>query len=192
MFKDKEKRDKQRRVRRTPSFEEKLQAKAFQWLEEAAADDPILRDAVIAKFTGVDPARVDRQITFKQEIESVLIKESIKKIKDDEKLREVLVRAEIFKIMEMEDPELKPKSPKPHPLDEMINNMKKYKELKALVVPKKSIWEDLLEEALKFVAILIQNGQHFQAPETLVYMFTTRFQLPPIFTLVFFAIISII
>lgn len=166
--------DKPRRIRRTPSWEEKIKAKAFQLLEEDAAHDPALRDAVIAKFTGVDPAKVDRQASFRQEIQTLLIKKGLEEINNNEKLRRTLVRAELFKIMDMKDPELEPKPAQPDPLEVMIAKMKKHQELKDLVAPKTSLLEDLvrsftspevMKEVFKFAAGLVNKGEGFQTTE---------------------------
>lgn len=164
MLKKKEK-DKPRRVRRAPTWEEKVKVKAFQWLEEDAAYDPALRDAVIARYTDVDPAKVNRHASYKQQIEEFLLKKGLVEIQNDPELRRVLVRAELFKIMEMEDPELKPKPPKPDPLDAMISKVKKYQELKDLG-KSKTTWEDVVKELLEFGAGVLITWQQLQSAGT--------------------------
>jgi hypothetical protein len=138
-----------RRGRRSRTPEENLKAIAYKYLEQRAASDPAFQDAIIAHEFGIDINKIDRLANKKQELEVKVVEWAIKEIEDNADLRQVIVRAKAFEIMNMKDPDLEPKPPPPpwpDPVEEMIKRYEKVEKLKEVMgVGKRSFGDQVLE-----------------------------------------------
>jgi hypothetical protein len=107
---------------------------------------------------GIAINAIDRLADKKQELELEIMDLAIKEIKENKELRDVIVRAKAFEIMNMKDPELEPKpppTPKPDPFDDIIAKAKKEKELKEVLgIKEPSFWGELAGNPLILPAII--------------------------------------
>ena len=99
-----------------------------------------------AHYCGIDIKKIDRHAPIRQELDVEIVKMAIKMIKEDEGLRRVIVRAKAFELMNMKDPDLEPKAPRPDPPDDLIAKYEKAQRIRDLVkAGKPSFWEELLD-----------------------------------------------
>jgi len=138
-----------RRGRRSRTPEENLKAMAYKLVEKRAASDEAFQDAIIAHEFGIDINKIDRLANKKQELDVKVVEWAIKEIEDNTDLRQVIVRAKAFEIMNMKDPDLEPKPPpppKPDPIEEMIKDNEKIEKLKEQMgLGKRSIVDQALD-----------------------------------------------
>ncbi|GEM_PF-4846201 len=139
-----------RRGRRSRSPEENLKVMALKLLEERAAANPMVGDAIIAKVFGIDIPKVDRLAAVKEELEAEILKLGLQDLKNDPELRKTITRSKLFEWLNVKEPEKKPKAP-PKPrqnsLDQAIILAEKINELKEVTGGKEPGLLDKLDPA---------------------------------------------
>jgi hypothetical protein len=113
----------QPRGRRSRTADENLRMEGFKWLQARAENDPQMQERIIAWASGIDISNIDRMESLKLDLKMELFKRGVELIKKDPEMMDKLARKVLYELMEIEDPDSKPRQPlrpRKDPLEEAI------------------------------------------------------------------------